>query len=82
MPKQKSKKAIQKRFKITKTGKVLRGQSFTGHLNTKKSKKKKRNLSGLKEVDPFHSKRIKKFTGNVGKQNVNVSMNTRRTTHK
>jgi len=82
MPKQKSKKAITKRFKITSTGKVLRGQGFSGHLNTKKSSSKKRALSGLKEVDPFHSKRIKTFTGNIGKQSSNVSINVRRTTHK
>lgn len=39
MPKQKTRKSIQKRFKITSTGKLLkRHQLGAGHLKRKKSK--------------------------------------------
>ena len=36
--KQKTKKAAAKRFKITKTGKILRGRQMGGHLKAAKSK--------------------------------------------
>lgn len=37
MPKQKTKKAAFKRFKITKSGKILRGRQLAGHLKSAKS---------------------------------------------
>ncbi len=63
MPKQKTRKSITKRFRVTKKGKVLRRQGFARHLNTKKSKKKKRRLKKTIEVDKSHSKKIKKLLG-------------------
>ena len=36
--KQKTKKAASKRFKITKTGKILRGRQMSGHLKAAKSR--------------------------------------------
>lgn len=39
MPKAKTKKAARRRFKITKTGKILRGRQYGRHLKVKKSKK-------------------------------------------
>ena len=44
MPKQKTKKAVAKRMKVTKTGKVLRRHEATGHLLSAKSAKRRRNL--------------------------------------
>ncbi len=44
MPKQKTKKAVAKRMKVTKTGKVLRRHMATGHLLSAKSSKRRRNL--------------------------------------
>lgn len=44
MPKQKTKKAVVKRMKLTKTGKVKRHQAFTSHLMVRRSTKKKRHL--------------------------------------
>lgn len=35
--KQKTKKAASKRFKITKSGKILRGRQMSGHLKSNKS---------------------------------------------
>jgi len=63
MPKQKTKKSAAKRFKITKTGKILRRRSFTRHLNVKKSRKHKRRLSGTVEVKPTYAKKLRKVMG-------------------
>lgn len=63
MPKQRSNKSIAKRFKITRTGKVLRGQSFSSHLKVRKSAKHKRALRGMKRMHESFSKRILKATG-------------------
>ena len=41
----KTKKAVAKRFKITGTGKILRGQASRRHLLASKSAKKKRHLA-------------------------------------
>ncbi|OGM03005.1 50S ribosomal protein L35 [Candidatus Woesebacteria bacterium GWA1_41_8] len=63
MPKVKTRKSITKRFKVTKTGKVLRRQSFRGHLNAKKSKKRKRNLKKIVLTKKTYAKKIKKALG-------------------
>ena len=44
MPKMKTKKAAVKRFKKTGTGKILHAKPNTGHLMSKKTSKRKRNL--------------------------------------
>ena len=44
MPKLKTKKGAAKRFKITKNGKIKRKKTYRGHILTKKSSKRKRNL--------------------------------------
>ena len=59
----KTRKSVTKRFKFTKTGKVLRGRSFTSHLNSKRSSKQKRRLSGTKEVTTSFAKRLIKRMG-------------------
>ena len=63
MPKQKTRKSIIKRFKITKTGKVLRLQGFKRHLNVKKSSRKKRRLGRLIETKKVYAKKIRKILG-------------------
>jgi len=63
MPKQKTRKSITKRFRVTKKGKVLRRQSFRRHLNVKKSRKKKRALSRTVKTKSSYAKRIKKALG-------------------
>lgn len=63
MPKTKTKKSLKKRFKITRTGKVIRGKSFSGHLKAKKSKKRRKNLTKQTKLkDPF-AKKVKKYMG-------------------
>jgi large subunit ribosomal protein L35 len=46
MPKLKTKKSIQKRMKITKTGKVLRRKPGSRHYKAHKSGSRKRSLRG------------------------------------
>jgi large subunit ribosomal protein L35 len=46
MPKQKTHKASKKRFRITATGKLKRSQAGKKHLNSYKSRKRKRQLRG------------------------------------
>ncbi len=59
MPKQKSHSSSKKRYKVTGTGKVLRAQAFKGHIMTKKSAKRKRNLRGTTVASAQDAKRIK-----------------------
>ena len=63
MPKQKTRKSLTRRFKITKTGKVMRRQGFKRHLNVKKSSSKKRRLKRVVAVKGAHAKKIKKVLG-------------------
>ncbi|HXT20321.1 MAG TPA: 50S ribosomal protein L35 [Thermoanaerobaculia bacterium] len=58
MPKMKSHRGAKKRFKVTATGKVLRGHSMHSHILTKKSTKRKRNLRHVTTVKG-------KFSNNV-----------------
>ena len=44
MPKQKTKRAAMKRFKITGTGKIKRGKANKRHILTKKTTKRKNQL--------------------------------------
>lgn len=44
MPKIKTNKSVKKRFKVTKKGKVRRYQAGVAHLNSHKSRKRKRHL--------------------------------------
>ena len=55
----KTKKAVAKRFKVTGTGKVLRGHSSKRHLMSSKSSKKKRQLAKSALVDKTDIARIK-----------------------
>lgn len=47
MPKQKTKSGAKKRFKLTGTGKIKRKHAFKSHILTKKSKKRKKNLTKM-----------------------------------
>ena len=63
MPKVKTRKSLTKRFRITKNGKVMRRQGFKGHLNAKKSSKRKRRLSKVIKTKAVFAKKIKKVLG-------------------
>jgi large subunit ribosomal protein L35 len=45
MPKLKVKSSAKKRFKLTASGKVFRKHAYKSHILTKKSTKRKRNLT-------------------------------------
>jgi large subunit ribosomal protein L35 len=59
--KAKTRKSITKRFKITKTGKILRRPAGQNHLLSKKSSQKKRSLKKWVEVSPSEVKKIKRI---------------------
>ena len=63
MPKQKTRKSVVKRFRVTKTGKVMRRRSFARHLNEKKSSSRKRALKRTVQTKKAYAKRIKKALG-------------------
>lgn len=59
MPKIKTNKSAQKRFKLTKSGKVKRQKEGARHILTKKSRKRKRTLKTATTVDKAFQKKIK-----------------------
>ena len=59
--KAKTRKSITKRFKITKTGKVLRRRTGLDHYRAKKSGKKIRKSRKFVEVSKSEAKKIKKL---------------------
>jgi len=63
MGKLKTRKSITRRFRITRKGKVMRGQGFRRHLNVKKSSKHKRRLKKQIQTKKYHAKKIKKALG-------------------
>jgi len=60
MPKLKTRKAILKRFRLTKTGKVKRLRAFRGHLKTSKSSKRKRFLRKAAYVSKADIRKLKR----------------------
>jgi len=63
MPKVKTRKSLVRRFKITKTGKIIRRQAFRRHLKAGKSRKRLRNLKRVKEVKGFYAKKLRRAMG-------------------
>ena len=63
MPKVKSHRGAKKRFKVTATGKVLRGHSMHSHILTKKSTKRKRNLRSTTTVKGKFAQTLKEMLG-------------------
>ncbi|HOJ45659.1 MAG TPA: 50S ribosomal protein L35 [Bacilli bacterium] len=59
MPKMKSKRALMKRIKITKSGKLVRKAAYTGHLAPRKTTKQKRHLRKPRQVHETDVKRIR-----------------------
>ncbi len=59
MPKLKTNKSAQKRFKLTKTGKVKRMREGARHILTKKTRKRKRRLGSATTVDKTFEKKVR-----------------------
>jgi large subunit ribosomal protein L35 len=65
MPKQKTHKGTKKRFRVTATGKVKHRHSGTSHLNSRLTKKRRRNLRGTGVLIDLEAKRVlKSLCGN------------------
>ena len=58
MPKKKTKKSVAKRFKKTATGKIKYSKAGSGHLLSKKTRKRKRNLRKRGVLSKVETKRI------------------------
>jgi large subunit ribosomal protein L35 len=61
MPKMKTKSGAKKRFKLTGSGKIKRKHAYKSHILTKKSTKRKRNLTYFTTVDKADEKNIRKM---------------------
>ena len=61
MPKMKTKSAAKKRFSFTGTGKIKRKHAYKSHILTKKSTKRKRNLTYSAIVSPADEKKVRQM---------------------
>jgi len=61
--KMKTRKTAVKRFKVTATGKLMRGHQHHTHLLSKKSAARKRRLVSQVEVDKVDRKRVRSMLG-------------------
>ena len=61
MPKMKTNPGAKKRFTLTGTGKIKRKHAFKSHILTKKSKKRKRNLTHSTVVHPHNVAQVKEM---------------------
>jgi large subunit ribosomal protein L35 len=63
MPKLKTHKGTAKRVKVTKSGKIKRGQAFHGHLMTGKSGARRRRLKRSVIATPGDARRLARLLG-------------------
>jgi large subunit ribosomal protein L35 len=63
MPKQKTKRAATKRFKVTGAGKLLRRHAMKSHNLEKKSAKRKRDFAADQPVAPSDVREVRKLLG-------------------
>ncbi|MBW6516192.1 MAG: 50S ribosomal protein L35 [Candidatus Cloacimonetes bacterium] len=61
MPKMKSRKGAVKRFKMSATGKIKREHAYLGHILTKKTRKRKRQLRQAGYVVAADVPRVRKM---------------------
>jgi large subunit ribosomal protein L35 len=61
MPKMKRNSGAKKRFTLTGTGKIKRKHAYKSHILTKKSKKRKRNLTYFGEVHKTDEENVKRM---------------------
>ncbi|CAB4851631.1 unannotated protein [freshwater metagenome] len=63
MPKQKTHRGAKKRFKVTGSGKIMHERAGKRHLLEVKSSRRTRRLSGVAELAPADTKKIRKLLG-------------------
>ena len=56
-------KAVKKRFRVSKTGKLKHSHELTSHLRSRRSSKKKRHLGRAAVLSEGHSKNMREFMG-------------------
>lgn len=61
MPKIKTHSGAKKRFKATKTGKIMRAHAYKSHILNKKSTKRKRNLRKTTTADVTNVAKVKRL---------------------
>jgi large subunit ribosomal protein L35 len=61
MPKLKTHRGAAKRFRLSATGKVKRGQAYKSHILTKKDSKRRRHLDVDKYLPPAEAKVVHKM---------------------
>lgn len=61
MPKMKSKRGASKRFRVTASGRIKRGNSNRSHILTKMTTKRKRHLRSPDTVDKSDAPAIKRM---------------------
>jgi len=59
MPKMKTNSGAKKRFRLTGSGKLKRKHAYKSHILTKKSKKRKRNLTYWTTIDKTNESNVK-----------------------
>ena len=67
MPKMKTHRGAAKRFRITRTGKVLHAKGTGNHFLIKKSGSRRRRVEGMAEVGP-EARNIRQLLGGGGGQ--------------
>ena len=61
MPKMKTHSGANKRFKLSKTGKVKRAHAYASHILTKKTTKRKRGLRQTTVADKTNVRQVKRL---------------------
>jgi large subunit ribosomal protein L35 len=59
MPKMKTNSGAKKRFSLTGSGKIKRKHAYKSHILTKKSTKRKRNLTSWTNIDKTNESNVK-----------------------
>ncbi|MEZ5106218.1 MAG: 50S ribosomal protein L35 [Draconibacterium sp.] len=59
MPKMKTNSGAKKRFRLTGSGKIKRKHAYKSHILTKKSTKRKRNLTSWTTIDKTNESNVK-----------------------
>ncbi len=63
MPKQKIKRSVQRRFRVTRTGKVIFAHQYNSHLKSGKSKSRKRRQAVPGVLNVAFARKIKRLLG-------------------
>ena len=63
MPKMKTHRGTAKHFRVTGSGKIMRGKAFKSHIMTKKSQKRKRNFRKDEQIAAADRKVIARNLG-------------------